>query len=329
MSGDLPKRIEIHEEGPREGFQFERETFPLAERVAFVDALTETGLRQIQVTSFVSPKAVPQVADAEAFFGAIRKKPGVRHTALWLNEAGFERARVSPGVDLSGSLYLYSTDAFSQRNNRCSAEEMRQRQTGWIARYNALGIGIEAVYIMTAFGCALQGEVPFSALDANLDWIDTHFAQAGRALPAIYLADTVGMAVPTMIETRVGWVRHRFPEARIGLHLHDTRGAGMANFHAALRMGVELFDASVAGLGGCPFAGHASGAAAGNVCTEDMVFMAHEMGIETGIDLEALVEAALIVERLIGRPLPGRVMHAGIPGRPGQGRSKSNSSKSA
>jgi len=315
MSGDLPKRIEIHEEGPREGFQFERAIFPLGQRVAFVDALTETGLRHIQVASFVNPRAVPQMADAEAFFGAIRKKPGVRHTALWLNEAGFERARVTPGVDVSGTLYLYTTDAFSQRNNRCSADEMRRRQTGWIARYDALGIGIEAAYVMTAFGCALQGEVPLAALDANLDWLEEQFPKAGRALPAIYLADTVGWAVPTGIEARIGRVRDRFPEARIGLHLHDTCGAGLANFHAALRMGVDLFDASVAGLGGCPFAGHASGAAAGNVCTEDMAFMAHEMGIETGLDIEALIEAALMAERLIGRPLGGRVMHAGLPRR--------------
>lgn len=143
MSGDLPKRIEIHEEGPREGFQFEQAIFPLKDRVAFVDLLTGSGLRHIQVASFVNPKAVPQMADAAALFGAIRKKPGVRHTALWLNEAGFERARVTPGVDLSGSLYLYTTDAFSQRNNRCTAAEMRQRQTGWIARYDALGIGID------------------------------------------------------------------------------------------------------------------------------------------------------------------------------------------
>ncbi len=315
MSGDLPKRIEIHEEGPREGFQFEREIFPLADRVAFVDALTETGLRHIQVASFVSPKAVPQMADAEAFFAAIRKKPGVRHTGLWLNEAGFGRALQCSGIDLVGSLYLYTTDAFSRRNNGCTAAEMRQRQEGWIDRYDALGIEIEAVYVMTVFGCALQGEVPTSALDENLDWIARQFSEKGRNLPAIYLADTVGWAVPTIIENRIGRVRERFPAARVGLHLHDTRGTGIANFLAALRMGVDLYDSSVAGLGGCPFAGHSHGAAAGNVCTEDMVYMAHEMGIETGIDLDLLIEAARMAERIIGRPLAGRLMHSGLPRR--------------
>jgi len=146
-------------------------------------------------------------------------------------------------------------------------------------------------------------------------WIVERFRADSRPLPAIYLADTVGWAVPTAVERRVGAVRDLVPEARIGLHLHDTRGSGPASFYAALRMGVELFDGSVAGLGGCPFAGHANGAAAGNVCTEDIVFMAHEMGIQTGIDLDALIDAALLAERIIGRPLGGRIMHSGALGR--------------
>lgn len=306
---DLPTRITLHEEGPREGFQFEKTQFPLAERVRFVDMLSATGLSRIQVASFVSPKMVPQMADSAGLFGAIAKPSGVRHTALWLSEKGYRRAAETPGVDLTGVILLYASDAFSLQNNGCSADEMRRRQENWIALYDVDGVDIEAIYIMTAFGCNLQGEVPLVALDANLDWIAARFA--GRVIPMIYLADTVGWAVPTSITARITHVRTRFPEAQIGLHLHDTRGAAMASFLAALQLGVTQFDGSVAGLGGCPFAGHGHGAAAGNISTEDMVFMAHEMGIETGVDLEALIDAARMAEALIGRPLPGRVMHGG------------------
>jgi isopropylmalate/homocitrate/citramalate synthase len=308
---DFPFVIEIHEEGPREGFQYEKRIFPLADRVALVNALSRTGLKQIQVASFVSPKHVPQMADSAEFFAAIEKVPGVAHTGLWLNAAGFRRASSVRNVDLKGVLLFYASDAFALQNNGCSADEMRRRQDDWIRLYDDAGVAIEAAYVMTAFGCNLQGEVPVEAVTENVRWLLERFGQNGRPLPAIYLADTVGWAVPTEVERRVGAVRELVPSGRIGLHLHDTRGAGPANFYAALRMGVDLFDSSVAGLGGCPFAGHAHGAAAGNICTEDMVFMAHEMGIETGVDLDALIDAALMAEQMIGRPLGGRIMHSG------------------
>jgi len=312
---DLPKRIEIHEEGPREGFQFETRIFPLDERVALVDALSQTGLKQIQVASFVNPKRVPQMADAAEFFGRIRKVPGVAHTALWLNAQGFRQAAATPNVDLKGTVLLYASDAFARQNNGCDAAAMQRQQEDWIRLYDEAGVPIQAAYVMTAFGCNLQGDIPISAVTDQVRWIVERFRADSRPLPAIYLADTVGWAVPTAVERRVGAVRDLVPEARIGLHLHDTRGSGPASFYAALRMGVELFDGSVAGLGGCPFAGHANGAAAGNVCTEDIVFMAHEMGIQTGIDLDALIDAALLAERIIGRPLGGRIMHSGALGR--------------
>jgi hydroxymethylglutaryl-CoA lyase len=309
---DLPSKIEIHEEGPREGFQFEKTIFPLADRVALVNALSHTGLKQIQVASFVSGKRVPQMADAAELFAAIEKVPGVEHTALWLNEQGFKRARDVKNVDLKGTLLLYASDAFALQNNGCDAAMKRRQQDDWIRLYDEAGITISSLYIMTAFGCNLQGEVPIKAIVDHVEWVVDRFAS--RSLPAIYLADTVGWAVPTDIERRVGVVRQLAPEARIGLHLHDTLGAGSASFYAALRMGVELFDSSVAGLGGCPFAGHAHGSSAGNICTEDIVFMAHEMGVETGVDLERLIDAARLAERVIGRPLTGRIMHSGLPG---------------
>jgi isopropylmalate/homocitrate/citramalate synthase len=308
MSG-LPRRVEFHEEGPREGFQIEKQVFALARRAALVDALSATGLKQIQVASFVSPTQVPQMADAAQLFRAVRRRPGVRYTALWLNENGFSRARAVPEVDLDGKLLFYTTDEFSRRNNHCSAAEMRERQLGWIDRYLEAGIAVEQAYIMTAFGCNFAGDVPLAAVTDLVKWLIGTCAERRLPLPRLYLADTMGWAHPEQVKRAVGAVRELAPEARMGLHLHDTRGLGTANVYAALQMGVDLFDSSVAGLGGCPFAGHK--AAAGNVCTEDMVFLCHELGIETGIDLEALIEAARLAEDIIGRPLAGRVMHSG------------------
>lgn len=308
---DRPKRVEFREEGPREGFQMEKTIFPLAERVKLVEALAETGLRHIQVASFVSPKHVPQMADTAEFFAAIRKKPSVHYAGLWLNEQGFERARATGLVDLSGKISLYASDAFAQRNNRCSAAEMAERQKGWLDLYAQAGVKPEYAIIMAAFGCNYEGDIPAERVVSLARYAQEICAERGEKLPQVFLADTMGWGNPDQTRRLIGMVRDALPEVRIGLHLHDTRGLGTANVMAALDMGVDLFDSSVAGLGGCPFAGHGDAGAAGNVCTEDLVFLCHELGIETGIDLEALVECARMAEGIIGRRLNGRVMHAG------------------
>lgn len=308
---DLPKHVEFREEGPREGFQIEKRTYPLEDRVRLVEALAETGLHHIQVASFVSPKHVPQMADSEAFFAALRKKPGVEYTGLWLNEQGFARARAAKGVDLQGKISLYASDAFARRNNGCSADEMAERQVRWLDLYAEAGVPVRNAIVMAAFGCNFEGDIPPERVVKLARYARDICAARGEALPQLFLADTMGWANPSQVTRLVGMVREALPEVRIGLHLHDTRGLGAANVLAALRMGVDLFDSSVAGLGGCPFAAHGDAGAAGNICTEDMVFMCHEMGIETGIDLEALVECARLAESIIGRRLNGHVMHAG------------------
>ncbi len=305
----LPGFVEFHEEGPREGFQIEERIYPLDQRVKLIEMLADSGLRQVQVGSFVNPRAVPQMADTDQLFANIRKRPGVRYTALWLNQRGFEQAIATLGVDLDGKILLYTTDEFSIRNNNCNIAENQQRQSEWIKLYAKHSIPVESVYVMTAFGCNFQGDV---ALPAVLDQFKFALdACAGGKLPQLYLADTMGWANPTAIKERVAAVRELAPGARIGLHLHDTRGMGPANFYAALEVGVDLFDSSVAGLGGCPFASHAARTAAGNICTEDMVLMCQEMGVHTGIDLDKLIDASRYAEQMIGRTLNGKVMHGG------------------
>lgn len=308
---DLPKSVVFHEEGPREGFQIEKKLYPLEDRAELINALAASGLTQVQVGSFVSPKAVPSMADIGQLFALVKPRPGIKLTALWLNEAGFRKAQSTPNVDISAYLMLYTTDLFSQRNNNCSVAEMRERQAKWVTLYQDAGVPIESAYIVTAFGCNLQGEVPLAdTLDA-VKYVLSLAKEHRFPVPRIMLADTVGWANPEDIKRRVGAVRDLAPDLKLGLHLHDTRGMGAANFYAALEMGVDMFDSSVAGLGGCPFANHANSHGAGNICTEDMVYMCNEMGIETGIDIDALIEAALIAERVIGRPLTGKLMHAG------------------
>ena len=306
---DLPKSVAINEEGPREGFQIEKGPIPTARKIELIDALSETGLKQIQVVSFVSPKAVPQMADAEEVVAGFRKKPGVRYTALWLNDKGLARALATKRLDIKGSLSLTASEKFLKRNQNRTLAENSTAQHGIIGMYKEHGVAVDHGSIMAAFGCNFEGDIPVRAL---LDVIQEMLEIAEEhqiKIKTISLADTMAWATPAAIKRVVGAVRERFPELKINLHLHDTRGMGIANAYAGLEMGVASFDAAVAGLGGCPFAAHAG--AAGNVSSEDLVFMCEEMGIETGIDLEKLIEAARLAEDIVGHPLPGSVMKGG------------------
>jgi hydroxymethylglutaryl-CoA lyase len=305
---NLPKFVTIHEEGPREGFQFEPGPIPTSDKIRFIEALAETGLRQIDCASYVNATRVPGMRDAAEVARAIRRKPGVRYTGLWLNTRGLERALQLP-LDLVGAIRITASETFSIKNTSMTIEQTIAEQRRWLSIYRENRIPVEWGYVMTAFGCNFEGEVPVSQVIRMVEELLSLASDEGVVLKGIYLADTVGHGTPTSIERRIGAVRERWPGLRIGLHLHDTRGTGIANAYAALRVGVDQFDSSCAGLGGCPFAGHKG--AAGNVCTEDLVYMCHEMGIATGIDLGRLIECAEMAEQIVGRALPGKVMRAG------------------
>ena len=308
---DFPKFVEFREEGPREGFQIEKKIYPIEERIELIDMLSETGLKRIQVGSFVSPKYVPQMADTGELFQRIKRKPGVNYTSLWLNDKGFRKALTAHGVDIDPRLLFYPSEAFAQSNNNCSSAEMREKQRDWVRLYKEEGYTVDAAYVMTAFGCNLEGPIPQERILDDFRFILQLCEEEDIPVPILVIADTMGWGNPEAVKRMIGALRELAPEARIGMHIHDTRGLGIANVYAALSMGVDMFESSVAGLGGCPFAGHGHARAAGNVCTEDAVFLCHELGIETGIDLDKLIAAAVKAEEIIGVPLMGRVMHTG------------------
>ena len=305
---DLPKRVDIHEEGPREGFKIEAGPISTADKVRFCEALAETGLHDVQCVSFVDARRVPGMADAVEVAQTIRQRPNVHYTGIALNLRGYERAVQTP-LHITGSLQMSTSNTFSIHNTNKDNAETLVEQRRQLEFFRDRGIEVDTGIVMTAFGCNFEGAI---APETVRDCVGELLALAdefGIVLDRVRLADTVGWASPAQVQRVVGTVRERFPDLKLGLHLHDTRGTGMANALMGLQMGINSFDSSCAGLGGCPFAGHKG--AAGNICTEDLVFMCHEMGIETGIDLDALIECARMAEDIVGHPLPGKIMHGG------------------
>lgn len=307
---DLPRRVTLHEEGPREGFQIEPSPIPTADKIALIDALSATGLRHIQVASFVNPKLVPGWADAEAVVAGFTPVPDVAYSALWFNEAGLERALTfRDRLSITGSISLAASEAFSRRNlnrDRAGNLEAMRKQT---AAHQAAGVPVKRLGVMAAFGCNFAGTITKADVFTTIEDGLAIAAEAGETITRLSLADTMGWANPCQVERLLGAVRSRWPELEITLHLHDTRGLAVANAHAGLRMGVTGFDSTVGGLGGCPFAAHKG--ASGNIASEELVLLCEEMGIETGINLDALIEAGHLAERIVGHPLPSALLRGG------------------
>ncbi|MEO8651497.1 MAG: hydroxymethylglutaryl-CoA lyase [Hyphomicrobiaceae bacterium] len=310
---DLPKAVRINEEGPREGFQIEKGPISTERKIVLIDSLSQTGLKQIQCVSFVNPKNVPGWADAEAVTAGFSKRDGVSYTCLWLNDQGFKRAMGAGRYEMAGRISLTASETFVKRNQNRTLKENYDAQSASIALYKAHGLPVEKASIMAAFGCNFEGDMPSDRLTGVVEQIFEIAAVNDVRIKSLSLADTMAWATPATIKRLVGAVRERWPDIELALHLHDTRGMGIANAYAGLEMGVAAYDAAVAGLGGCPFAAHKS--AAGNVCTEDLVFMCEEMGIATGVDLARLVESAALAEDIVGHPLPGSVKGGGTLGR--------------
>ncbi len=307
---DLPKHVDIHEEGPREGFQIEPGPIATADKIRLIEALAETGLTHIQACSFVSPRVVPQWADAEQTVAGFKAKPGVDYTALWFNASGLDRALAfKDKLKLTGSISLTATEGFTKKNlNRSHAEnvEAMRKQT---ALHLERGVPVKRIGVMAAFGCNYSGDVAPARVVKVIEDGFRIADEAGAKIELISLADTMGWAIPPRIERVIGEVRSRWPGQTIALHLHDTRGMAIANAHAAIKMGIAQFDTTVGGLGGCPFAGQKG--AAGNICTEELVLLCEEMGIHTGVDLDQLIEVGRMAEAIVGHQLPSELIHAG------------------
>lgn len=220
---DLPKKIWINEEGPREGFQIEANPIPLHRKTELIEALAETGLKQIDCVSFVNPKRVPGMADADELAAAINKKPGVRYTGLWLNQQGLERAYKSQ-LDIIGAIRVTASEAFSVNNTNKNIEQTLDEQRAWLKSYAEHDVPVEWGYVMTAFGCNYEGYMPIPQVVRMVGEVLDLATEADVQLKGVYLADTVGWANPLMMERTIGAVREKWPDLALGLHLHDTRG---------------------------------------------------------------------------------------------------------
>ena len=307
---DLPNFVSINEEGPREGFQIEPGPISTADKIKLINALSETGLKNIQACSFVNPRLVPGWADAEAVVKGFTAAEGIKYTGLYFNGNGLDRAMKYQGkLTLSGSISLTASEGFTKKNlNRSHAENVaamkRQASLHLDNKINVNRIGI-----MAAFGCNYQGDITPEVVINTLKDGMTIAEETGSEITVFSLADTMGWAAPHRIERVIGEVRSQWPEMEISLHLHDTRGLAVANAYAGLKMGIRSFDTTVGGLGGCPFAGQPK--AAGNICTEELVLLCEELGIETGVDLDVLIEVGRLAEDIVGHQLPGELIHAG------------------
>lgn len=307
---DLPTRLVITEEGPREGFQIETGPIDTADKIALIDALSQTGVAHIQACSFVSPRLVPGWADAAQVIDGITTRDNVSYSALWFNDKGRQRAcQHRDKLTIEGSIHLAASEAFSISNLNRDREGNLAANRQYLHDHRAAGICVNHITVMAAFGCNFAGDIsPQQAVQAVQDGIDVA-TDAGSQIDSVSLCDTMGWANPSLIEHTVGAVRAQFPTLQVQLHLHDTRGLGIANACAGMRLGVAHFDTTVGGLGGCPFARQPG--ASGNIATEELVLLASEMGIETGIDLDCLIEAGHLAERIVGRQLPSALLRGG------------------
>jgi hydroxymethylglutaryl-CoA lyase len=299
MDADRPRQVRIVEVGPRDGLQNEAARIPTDAKVQFIDLLSEAGFGWIEATSFVHPQAVPQMADADAVFAAMRKKPGVRYVALVPNPRGLDRALAAGVTDLA--LFVAATESFSRANINRSIAQSLDEARAVIAGATPAGARVRA-YISVAFGCPYEGPVRPGQVRVVAE------ALLDLGVDEVVLGDTIGVATPADVSRLLDASLELAPVDSWGLHFHDTRGMALANVLAGLERGVSHFDSSAGGLGGCPFAGPG---AAGNLATEDLVYLLDGMGIQHGVSLEKVLDASRFIVAAVGHPLTSKVYQAG------------------
>jgi hydroxymethylglutaryl-CoA lyase len=291
------RSIVVYEVGPRDGLQNEAARIETADKVAFIDALSGAGLPAIEVSAFVSPTWVPQMADAGAVFGAIRRNPRTRYTALAPNVKGLERALAAGVADVA--VFAAASESFSRRNINQSIEDSLVAYRDVASRAREAGCRVRA-YLSTAFGCPFEGAVAIEQV------VEVTRALKDMGAYEVSVSDTIGIAHPGQVRRVLDTLLKVLSPSDIALHFHDTRGTALANVLAALDFGITTFDSSAGGLGGCPYAPGASG----NLATEDLLYMLHGLGYETGVSLEAVMNASLAIEARLGHALPSRYVTA-------------------
>ena len=293
----IPSRVTLVEVGPRDGLQNEAQPVSAAHKVELVHLLQAAGLREIEVTSFVSPKWVPQMADNALVMAGVQRQPGVRYSVLTPNLKGFEAALLTRPDEIV--VFAAATEAFSQRNINCSIEESIERFRPVVEAAHAHGIKVRCA-ISCAVGCPYQGDVSADEVERVV------LLMKGLGVDHCGVADTIGVGTPRQVQAALERALKHFPVSEVSGHFHDTYGQALANIYASLELGIHTFDASVAGLGGCPYAKGATG----NVGTEDVLFMLNGLGIETGVDLDKLVDAAAFISGVLGRKPVSRTGNA-------------------
>lgn len=293
-----PPRVRIREVGPRDGIQSEKAHVATADKVALIDALSGTGLRYIEAVSFVSPKAIPNMADAREVWDGITRAPGVFYSALVPNRKGAEIA-AEVGVD-GMQVFIAASDSYNLKNVRRTVKDSIPNVSEVVEVATQAKIPVEGT-ISTAFGCPYEGDVAPARVVEVSRWL------YDEGIKSISYGDTTGMGTPRRVEEVIAALRDALPDLELNMHFHDTRGTGLANVLKALEMGVDYFDASVGGMGGSPYADGATG----NITTEDLVHMLIDMQIETGVDLDGLLEAARLAQSFIKGELPSRLLKAG------------------
>ncbi len=293
----LPKRVTIVEVGPRDGLQNESVTVPTERKIAFIDALSDAGLPVIEATSFVSPSAIPQLTDAAEVMAGIRRRPGVRYPVLVPNERGMQRALAAGAQDVA--VFTAASETFNQRNINASIAESLARFAPVVAQARAQRVHVRG-YISTAFGCPYEGSVKPEAVVR----VARQLLELG--VDELSIGDTIGVATPIQVVAVCEALLKQIDVGRLALHFHDTRGTALANILAGLQVGIAIFDSSAGGLGGCPYAP----GAAGNVATEDLVYMLDGMGIETGVALDKVVAASSLIAAALDHPLRSKYYEA-------------------
>ena len=302
MTG-LPNRVTVVEVGPRDGLQNEAVGLSVDDRVAFAQALLDAGLRVVEVGALVSPRAVPQMAGSEEVFARLSAREGVRLPLLVPNRQGFDRARAASVRAIA--VFTAASETFNRKNINATIEESLQRFAQFVPEARREGIWVRG-YISTCFGCPYEGRVDAAKVE------DVARRLFDLGCDEISIGDTIGVGIPSQVADLLGRLQEAVPRKHLAVHLHDTRGTALANVLAALQEGIAIVDSAAGGLGGCPYAPGASG----NLATEDLLYMLHGMGIETGVDLEAVARASREVGGLLGRALPSRYVQAGPPRAP-------------